>query len=684
MFAPSLRIFALMVLGAPLLAQPFAPNTTATVSSASHREWVFNPAFQPFYHGVASGDPTPTSVILWTRVTESLSGDVELDWYVSPDTAFSVITAQGAVVTGAASDYTAKVLVSGLAPGSTYYYRFRSGAKYSLTGRAHTLPEGPTDHLRFGMVSCSNYEGGFFNAYAHLAARNDLAAVVHLGDYIYEYGINIYGSNLPGRTHQPEHELLSLTDYRTRYSLHRLDPDLIRLHQQHTFINVWDDHESANDSYTDGAQNHQPSEGDWEVRKATARQAYFEWMPIAGSPEQPIYRRFKYGDLCDLLMLDTRLEGRDAPPANFDDPDVPPRQMISPTQMDWLTQRLAAPDTRWKLVGNQVLFSTFNVGFGAGALDGNPDFTNIDSIRQVENAFIDNWESYPGQRNSIIDTLQHQAIDNVVIISGDSHCSWAFDVTKEAVKYPLASQLYLPTANPYQPATGEGYDKLTGAGSYAVEFGVPSVSSPNFDEIFPAELATILEGYLNAPIPPFNLEYNPHLKYVDLDRHGYVLLDVRPDTVQADYYYVPTQLMHSDSAYFGQAALTVNGQNHVQLSTLPSSPAAVQDVPTPELPWGVTTDAVTLPSDAAVLWLSAWPNPAKEVLYIQIALNQSQEVRITVADISGRIVLAPPKATLREGMAIYRMDTGALPAGQYVMTLAYPGGQHSALIWKQE
>lgn len=540
----------------------------------------------------------------------------------------------------------------------------------SLVGRAKTLPEGDVDHLRFGVVSCSNYEGGFFNAYGHLAQRNDLDAIVHLGDYIYEYGTGVYGLNLPDRINTPEYEILSLSDYRTRYSLYRLDPNLIRLHQQHTMISVWDDHESANDSYTDGAQNHQADEGSWEVRKAISKQVYFEWMPVADNTAQSIYRTFSYGNLCDLLMLDTRLEGRVEPPTNFDDPDVPVRTMISPTQMDWLTSNLKTSQARWKVVGNQVLFSTFNVGFAGGILDGSPDPTNIDSIRQVENAFIDNWESYPTQRNSIIDTIQQHQIDNVVIVTGDSHCSWAFDVTKEPVKYPLASQFYLPSANPFNPATGAGYTKATGAGSHAVEFATPSISSPNFDETFSATLANQLETYIGGPIPPFNLEYNPHLKYVDLDRHGYILLDIQPDTAQANFYYVPSQLLDSVAADFGQAAYTVDGQNRVLLNSTPSAPKSTQDIPTPVLPFGVVSGTTT---PASFAWLGIAPNPVADIAYLQIAVNKPAQLAIAVYDLQGRRVQYQAPVLFREGMAQYRLDVSRLPAGTYTVSVEGDG-----------
>lgn len=638
------------------------------------RNLIVNPQLKPFYHGVASGSPTAGSVVLWTRITpDTISGDIGVEYAVATDTLFQNVVQTGTATALEAKDFTIKVTISGLQPDAVYFYYFRALGANSLVGRARTSPTGPTDHLRFGVVSCSNYQSGYFNAYGHLATHNDLNAVLHLGDYIYEYGA---GSSLPDRLHQPDYEVLTLADYRTRYSLYRLDPHLIRLHQQHTVISVWDDHESANDSYTNGAQNHQSdTEGQWEVRKAISKQVYFEWMPVADNPDQSVYRRVPYGDLCDLFMLDTRLEGRDMPPPHFDTPEPPERRIISETQEDWLLDGLATSQARWKVLGNQVLFSTFNVGFAAGILDGTIDITNIDSIRQVEDAFIDNWESYPTQRNRIIDFLKNDSIQNTVIVTGDSHCSWAFDVTKEAVKYPVASAFNIPQPNLFNAATGEGYDKTTGNGSYAVEFGVPSISSSNFDELVGVDRANQFEAVMGAPIAPFNIEYNPHLKYVDLDRHGYIILDLRPDTAQANFYYVENPLVPSLAAGFGQGACTVNNDNRVLVRTVPSAPKVVQDIPAPLLPFGVSS--VKTP-DFSMELLGIMPNPARDMVYVQIAVNQSQPLRLSLYRSTGALQWQLPWSEAEKGMALQSVDLRNTPAGVYWLVLEDQQGRRVA------
>ncbi|MFM9948659.1 MAG: alkaline phosphatase D family protein [Saprospiraceae bacterium] len=629
----------------------------------------------PFDHGVASGDPTETSFIIWTRITpDNNQTTISGNYYIATDTAFTNVVKTDTFTTNVDRDYTVKINVDGLNSGSTFYYYFRALNANSLIGRAKTCPAGVSvDHLKFAVVSCSNYEGGFFNAYSSIAERNDLDAVIHLGDYIYEYGNGTYGINLPGRVNEPANEILTLADYRTRYSLYRLDEALIRLHQQHTFINIWDDHESANDSYVEGAENHQASEGLWETRKAISKQVYFEWMPIRDNTDNSIYKKISYGNLCDLLMLDTRLEGREEPPASFDTPDVPARTIISPTQFNWLINNLKESNAKWKVIGNQVLFSTFNVGFAAGFGDGMPDLTNLDSIRAVENLFIDNWESYPTQRNSIIDTLRTNDIDNVVFITGDSHCSWAFDVTKDAVLYPLATAFNIPQPNPYNAATGQGYTPDTGEGSWAVEFGTPSISSPNFDESIGAAATAQFEFLMNNPVPGIGAVYNPHLKYVDLDRHGYFILDIKNEAVQADFYYVPTVSQDTTSEAFGQASFTADQQNHLQLSNTPTAPKSIQDDPAPDMPLDFPSSAGAVTSSVSIF--SCYPNPAIDVVYLQFGLHKKTTAKVSVYDITGKKVMqAKDQEEYSAGIYKMTLDLRGLTTGTYLIALENGNG----------
>lgn len=625
-----------------------------------------DPALRPFYHGVASGDPQPNSVVIWTRVTpDAGQSSISGKYFVATDTGFTQMVLSGDFTAEEARDYTVNIVLDGLQAGSVYYYYFQALGANSLIGRARTCPQDPVERLKFAVVSCANYEGGYFNVYDAISRRNDLDAVIHLGDYIYEYASGSYGINLPGRINEPTNEILTLADYRTRYSLYRLDPDLIRLHQQQTMISVWDDHESANDSWSGGAQNHNPGEGDWEVRKAISKQVYFEWMPIRPYSDQKIYREVSYGPLCDILMLDTRLEGRDEPPPHFDTPDVPQRNIISQTQFDWLAERLKNSPAHWKVIGNQVLFSTFNVGFAGGFTDLSPDPTNIDSIRQAEDLFIDNWESYPTQRNALIDSLRMNGIDNVVFVTGDSHCSWSFDVTKKAVIYPEAQYFNLPQPNPYNPTTQEGYS--AGAGSWAVEFGTPSISSANFDELVGLSLANQFEAVINHPIPPFNLEYNPHLKYVDLDRHGYILLDLTEGAAQADYYYMSGVDVDTTLESYGKGMMALDGQNRLQDANAPAPPKAFQAVPAPANPPGLGSG---LHTPVQSVLLSCYPNPAADDLYLQLGFEQPVRAALNLYDADGRLVRQLlPMRRYETGVFNGVADLRGLAAGLYFLRL---------------
>ena len=683
MQAKILFLFALSILANATL---WSQNNTAQIGQVSRNMAAdrggFDPRLEPFYHGVASGDPEPNSVVIWTRVTpDDNQTSIAGKYFVATDTTFSTLVATGNFTAVEANDFTVNIVLTGLNPGTVYYYYFQALSANSLIGRAKTTPadNANVEQLKFAIASCSNYEGGYFNAYDAIASRNDLDAVVHLGDYIYEYGAGTYGIGLPERINEPATEILTLADYRTRYSLYRLDPDLIRLHQQHTMISIWDDHESANDSYVDGAENHNPGEGDWETRKAISKQVYFEWMPMRSNPNSQIYRSLSYGNLCDLIMLDTRLEGREQPPVHFDTPDNPARNIISPTQMDWLMNTLDQSTAKWKVIGNQVLFSTFNVGFAAGFTDGVPDLTNIDSIRQVEDLFIDNWESYPTQRNSIIDSLRNKNIDNVVIVTGDSHSSWAFDVTKQAVQYPVAQFLNLPQPNPYNAATGEGYTPATGAGSHAVEFGTPSISSPNFDEALGPVVTAQFEFLMNNPVPQIGVVYNPHAKFLDLDRHGYFILDLTATSAQADFFYVSTISIDTTLEAFGAGVFTADGQNHLQVAAGATPAKMVQDIPAPTNPPAFSSGVGSLNKQAIIL--SCYPNPASDQVFLQFGIHQQVRFGVKVYDLSGRLALdGLDSRQYAPGVYNLVLPLTGLSAGNYIVRLE---GENGVLATQQ-
>jgi len=270
-----------------------------------------------FRHGVASGDPQLHRVMLWTRVTpRSAEQKVAVRVVVAKDPRMKQVVRRMTGLATPYSDFTVKLDAFGLQPDETYYYQFQALGEASPVGRTRTLPR-ETDRVRLGIASCSNWPAGFFGAYALLAQQSDLNAIVHLGDYIYEYGNGTYGDGTAiNRIPEPNMETVTLNDYRTRYAQYRRDYQLQEAHRLHPWILVWDDHEVANDAFKDGAENHQTDEGDWLLRKAAALRAYFEWLPIRDTfgwreREGRIFRRFRFGDLVQLDMLDTRLCGRE-------------------------------------------------------------------------------------------------------------------------------------------------------------------------------------------------------------------------------------------------------------------------------------------------------------------------------------------------------------------------------------
>ena len=440
----------------------------------------------PFQHGVASGDPLPDGVILWTRVTASGSAPVSVSWQIANDPELGQTVASGTAETGAERDYTVKVDVRGLEPGRTYYYQFEILGGWSPIGRTRTAPAAGVQRARFGVASCSSHAQGYFHAYRALAGRADLDAVIHLGDYIYEGGPGDFGST---RQPEPPHELLTLSDYRTRHAQYKRDPDLQEVHRQHPFIAVWDDHEFANNAARDGAEAHQPeTDGIWADRKGAALRAHAEWMPIREQPDGRIWRTLSWGDLADLVMLDTRIWGRTGgsealvgpPPA----PD-PARTLLGDDQAAWLEGQISGSVARWKLVAQQVLVA--NVTVMPGTLFN-----------------LDQWHGYPESRTRLLEFVRTSGVRDVVVLTGDIHTSWANELV----------------IDPNDPAQ---YDPATGAGAIAVELVTPGITSPGL----PPEYAAVVDSAR---------QYNPHVRWVDLMRKGYLVLDVVPERVQAAWF----------------------------------------------------------------------------------------------------------------------------------------------------
>lgn len=458
-----------------------------------------------FEHGVASGDPLDDRVILWTRATppQGHSGDIRVLCEIAEDPNFETIVLSETLPSSASRDYTVKFDAAGLLADRRYWYRFSGQDSRSDIGRARTLPlPGQyTDRLRFAVCSCSSYPHGYFSVYRMIANRSDLDFVMHLGDYIYEYGQDEYGDH-PERPLDPPTEIISLEDYRRRYALYRRDADLQAVHATHSFVTVWDDHETTDNSYKDGANNHNEGEGDWFERKRLAIQAYFEWLPIRPpTPSQDsIYRAFRYGDLADFIMLDTRLEGREKQLDNPADPSrIEQRDLLGQQQKDWFKNQLAISQGLWKFVGQQVMFAQLQILELQRLLPGVPtnEFSPLIAVN------MDQWDGYPTEREEILDFIEAEGIKNTVVLTGDIHTSWANEIYKSSAIL----------------TSGIVDDPL------AVEFVTPSVTSPGFPD-GAAEL-------VSAALPLAN----PHMKYTDLKNKGFILIDVTRQRTQAEYYY---------------------------------------------------------------------------------------------------------------------------------------------------
>jgi alkaline phosphatase D len=558
----------------------------------------------PFYHGVASGDPLNDRVIIWTRVTPvDLTQTVSGTYKMATDRQFQNVIAQGTFSTDASSDFTVKVDVMGLMPNTFYFYEFECNGAYSAVGRTKTLPVGNIANIRLAAVSCANLEAGYFNAYKAVNERNDVDAVVMLGDYIYEYETGGYSPNSSiDRTWEPNEEIISLNDYRLRYSSYHMDQSLRELHQNYPWICIWDDHESANNSHFGGSDNHDITEGEWYVRKENSKQAFFEWLPIRPKPTDTlqIFRSFEFGNLFKLIMLDTRLEGRDvqldATDPNLNDTS---RTILGDNQFNWFKEQLSDSLTGWKIIGNQVMM-------GKITLFGTPINT-------------DGWDGYPAERQRLYEHLSSNNIDNTVVITGDIHTSWALNLTQQ------------------NQAVG-------------VEFVTPSVTSPGV----PINVGGVL-----------NFE-NPHLKYVELTKRGFVILDITPQKVQGDWYYVSTIDQISSSNSCQKSYFTISGMNELNLTNSPS----IGHGPFNELLCEPCSRYTGLSAIASGAIIGVYPNPTAEKLLVQIHSPSSTNQKINVLTSTGELAISHVGSVSPvQGLSIIELDVSHLAKGSYILQL---------------
>jgi alkaline phosphatase D len=482
-----------------------------------------------FTHGIASGEPGPHRVLLWTRYVGS--GDTRLGWEISDSESFGKIIASGEAVASPDKDWCVKAWAEGLAVGKWYFYRFvaQNGA-VSPVGRTRTLPLGKVPSFKLAVFTCSNFGFGWFNAYAHACEAGDFDLSVHLGDYFYEYKRGEYPSTKAALAERPLplEEAVTLAGYRERYATYRADPDLQRLHAGAPMVAMWDDHETANDTWKLGAENHDSAtEGDWAVRKAASERAWREWMPVSDD----YWASYEIGNLATLFRLETRHLARDEQldlvgalkgqmPADV--PGVlarfrerqwrdPKRTLMGAEQERWLAAQLKA-STRarkpWQVLAQQVVMGQLlmpDIATAALPEKTSPAFRDrLLALVGAAHAGIpynmDAWDGYPAARTRLcMSALAANA--NLLVLSGDSHNAWGFEHT-------------------------------LGKSRVGAEFGVQSVTSPGSEGSL---------GWIkSADLQRATLERNPNLKWCDTAQRGYLALELTPSAASGEWRFMQT------------------------------------------------------------------------------------------------------------------------------------------------
>ncbi|MCT7358418.1 alkaline phosphatase D family protein [Thalassolituus pacificus] len=557
-----------------------------------------------FGHGVASGDPLADAVIIWTRVTPSdTSADAQVGWVVASDEAMTNVVASGSVYTDSKRDFTVKVDVTGLSADTVYYYQF-AGKDGAVTpvGQTRTLPVGSVDSVKLAVCSCANLPAGYFNVYNEIA-NSDADVVVHLGDYIYEYGANEYPTAASlVRDPDPLVEVLTLTHYRARYAKYRTDTALQLAHQKKPFICVWDDHELANDTWKGGAENHNEDEGSFEERRAAAIQAYHEWLPIrSGSDTAKIWRAFEFGNLVNLTMLDTRMYARDKVLSYSDYTTIVDgkpvidavafqaaladqgRGLLGSEQQQFAIGSMFNNNATWQVLGQQVLMgrifipqellvglgqieATISAGGDASAaqaqvaallvelatikgriLGGDPSVTAAERLRVEKMApyNLDAWDGYFPAREEILRRAQYFN-KNLVVLAGDTHNAWASD---------------LYTAN-------DSGEVQRAAGSVGVEFATSSVTSPGFETYVGFGTDTAMQAGFEQAVTTLVDD----LGYLNSANRGYMLVEFTPAKSSCEWVYVDTITSETYTASVQKKMEVKPGQGKRTLIDVPLVP----------------------------------------------------------------------------------------------------------------
>jgi alkaline phosphatase D len=578
----------------------------------------------PFLHGVASGDPLDDRVIIWTRWTPptSFEGSKTVFYQISNTINFTQILEENSITTDLSKDYTVKVDVQNLESGTYYYFRFIADTDTSVIGRTKTACIGSIDNVRLAFVNCNDYRRGYFNAYKTLANQNNVDAVVHLGDYIYETG-----GGPDGRKHEPDAEIWELNDYRMRYSQYKLDSNLARCHQVYPFIQIWDDHDIVVDAVTDTSLQHGEQFGSYQLRKNRAVQAFREWNPIreiSTIDQIKNWRKFSYGSMLDLFVLDVRLYDRDLFAVDVNDTiyDSPYAKMCGPEQLAWLKAGLYNSTAKWKVIANGLMFGQLQVA-------------NVPLV-------FENWDGYNYERDQIFNLIDTAEIKNVIVYSGDFHCSFASNLAK----------------NPYNFAS---YNPFNGNGSLAVEFIPPSLSSDNFDEGNDFGLGAGNAGIAQTLITTSN----SHIRFCDLNNHGYGLLDLKNDRAQNEFWFLqniqdPLNMNESAASIWrvlnNEGKLTSGGSVSNATFSIPEAPKAC-------------VDPFASISEVTPFVIHLFPNPFHDWIKVEFVSNDGTPINFSITDCSGKGVKLQQETSFNLGQNTFWIPTSDLSTGCYLLKI---------------
>ncbi|MCP4120233.1 MAG: T9SS type A sorting domain-containing protein [Bacteroidetes bacterium] len=558
----------------------------------------------PFYHGVASGDPLSDRVVIWTRITpvEEISDtNILVNWQFATDNLFQNIIQTGNSTTDSSLDYTVKVDVSGLSSDTYYHYRFHDlQGNFSAQGRTRTLPVGNVERIQLAVASCANIYYGYFNSYESIALNDDIAAVIHLGDFIY----NNNGSNAPNRIPLPEPTKLtnenSAAEWADRHYYYRFDTDLRAMLAAHPIIAIWDNHDIDK-------HNHEP-----------AMKAWVQWMPVRENPDdfKKLYRQFRFGDLAELIMMEVRV---------FNETDLLPGgeyHYLGWEQYDWITDILLNTEARWKLIGSQKNFETWNLGWVADLLDLNSPFFTTS-----------NWDGALETRKLMKGFFQDNSIDNIVFLTGDAHMGVLADIDPD----------------PFND--NNDYDSRTGEGSLGVEFLPSGVTGRNLDD-------RGVPSALSGAVQEISMSINPHQFYLNLAHNGYGILDIRPDSISA--YIIFNNIVQDSSPEWTHGPFIVyNKANH----------------------WKRTNQSYSVPTFNSLTGLlnveisEVYPNPASDRVSININLESSADMIIKIIDAEGRNGRGYFKRSTQLPAGEHRLqfDVQELNTGNYIITFLANG-----------